>query len=441
LGQAAQVWSPCIPPDRTEKHAGSPLALPIWPRSSSICLVARFCPDAACGKKYPDNIAFCGECGKITIQEQPPDDIDPRLGQRLGSYLVVARIADGAMGRVYEGRHHETKARVAIKVLHAEVARDAVAVERFKREYETASEMKHPNVVKVIEFGATEDRSQFMTMEYLEGEELGNLLRRGGKVETPRLLRIVCQIALALDYAHSFGFIHRDLKPDNIFLCRGEGGETVRILDFGSVKLQMDTGPKLTAFGTTLGSPYYMSPEQAMGKQDVDQRTDVFALAAITYEALTGKIAFEAINVAQILMKIINQNPTPPSQLAQLPGSVDDVIDKGLRKDKTKRYSDASSLAAGLCQAFGLSADAKHWAEASTSEIAAQLSSAQPPAAKAFGAQSEAPPPSRNAPQSLAPGGISVSSIPGMAANPSMKVGIAVAALAVVALVTVLLLR
>src|SRR5215510_11732684 len=165
--------------------------------------------------------------------------------------------------------------------------------------------MSHANIVKVIEFGATEDSSSFMTMEYLEGEELGQLLRRESKVETPRLLRIVCQIALALDYAHSFGFIHRDLKPDNIFLCRGEGGETVRILDFGSVKLQMDTGPKLTAFGTTLGSPYYMSPEQAMGKQDVDQRTDVFALAAITYEALTGKIAFEAINVAQILMKII----------------------------------------------------------------------------------------------------------------------------------------
>ena len=103
----------------------------------------------------------------------------------------------------------------------------------------------------------------------------------------------MCQAALAIDHAHSFGFIHRDLKPDNIFLCKGEGGDNVRVLDFGSVKLQMETGPKLTAFGTTLGSPYYMSPEQAMGKQDVDQRTDVFALSAILYEALTGKIAFE----------------------------------------------------------------------------------------------------------------------------------------------------
>jgi serine/threonine-protein kinase len=397
--------------------------------------VARLCPDAACGKKYPDNVAFCGECGKITIQEQARDDIDPRLGQRLGSYLVVARIADGAMGRVYEGRHHETKARVAIKILHAEVARDPVSVERFKREYETATEMNHPNIVKVIEFGATQDGMSFMTMEYLEGEELGHLLRREGKVETARLMRVAAQIALGLDYAHSFGFIHRDLKPDNIFLCKGAAGDTVRILDFGSVKLQMETGPKLTAFGTTLGSPYYMSPEQAMGKQDVDQRTDVFALAAILYESVTGKIAFEAGNVAQILMKIINQNPTPASQLVPgLPPAVDDVIDKGLRKDKTKRYGDASSLATAFGHAYGLSGEAKGWAEVEVSQLSAQLTSSRPPPAKAFGAVSQRP--SAGAPPSGR-----VSTIPGLSSNGSMKVGIAVAAVAVVALITVLLLR
>ncbi len=336
---------------------------------------------------------FCGECGKITIQEQSPEDFDARLGERLGDYLVVARVADGAMGRVYEGRHHDTKARVAVKVLHPDVARDAVAVERFKREYQTASEMNHANIVKVIEFGTTPDGLNYLTMEYLEGEELGHLLRRDGKLETPRLIRAMCQAALAIDHAHSFGFIHRDLKPDNIFLCKGEGGDDVRVLDFGSVKLQMETGPKLTAFGTTLGSPYYMSPEQAMGKQDVDQRTDVFALTAILYEALTGKIAFEAINVAQILIKIINQSPTPVSQLKPgLPPRIDDVIDKGLRKDKTKRYPDAASMAKDLCEAYGLAGDVERWAKADVSEIAQALESAQPPAAKAFGAVSDPPP-------------------------------------------------
>ena len=277
--------------------------------------MARICPKATCGKSYPDDVSFCGECGSITIQQQLDAERDPRLGQRLGDYLVVARIADGAMGRVYEGRHHATRERVAIKVLHPEVAQDAVSVERFKREYETARDLSHPNVVKVIDFGATPDGLSFMTMEFLEGEELGQLLRRGAVLEPARIVRIFCQLALGLDHAHSYGVIHRDLKPDNIYLCRSTEGDVVRILDFGSVKLQVETGPKLTAFGTTLGSPYYMSPEQAMGKQDVDQRTDVFAAAAILYECLTSKIAFDATNVAQILMKIINQTPAPASQL------------------------------------------------------------------------------------------------------------------------------
>jgi len=289
-------------------------------------------------------------------------------------------------------------------------------------------------------------------MEYLEGEELGHVLRRDGRVEISRLVRVGSQIALGLEYAHSFGFIHRDLKPDNIFLCKGEQGETVRILDFGSVKLQMDTGPKLTAFGTTLGSPYYMSPEQAMGKQDVDQRTDVFALAAILYECLTGKIAFEALNVAQILIKIINGNPVPPSQRGEnIPSGVDDVIDKGLRKDKTKRYPDATSLAGAFCAAYGLDADPKKWGDTPTADIAAALGTAQPPAARAFGVVSDPPPAmspvgspaAASAARLSSAGSITdrFSQVPGMGTNQTVKLGIAVAAVAVLALVTALLMR
>jgi serine/threonine-protein kinase len=418
--------------------------------------VARICPDPSCGRKHPDSVAFCGECGRITIQEQAPDDVDPRLGQRLGDYLVVARVADGAMGRVYEARHHQTRERVAIKVLHRDVARDPVAAERFKREYETANEMSHPNVVKVIHFGTTEDGLGFMTMEYLEGEELGHVLRRDGEIAKERLIRFVCQAALGLDYAHSFGFIHRDLKPDNIFLCRGEKGDEVRILDFGSVKLQMATGPKLTAFGTTLGSPFYMSPEQAMGKQDVDQRTDVFALAAIVYESVTGKIAFEAGNVAQILMKIINQEPVPPSQLVMgLPPRIDDVVEKGLRKDKNRRYASASDLAKAVCEAFGLTNEIEKWANAAEAEVVAAVGGAVPPAAKAFGALSE-PPPKAAAAAPVVP---VLAPKPAVAATPveraersseaaplpvknnSMLIGLAVGALLLVSLVLVLLMR
>jgi serine/threonine protein kinase len=403
--------------------------------------VARTCPNPACGKRYPDEAAFCGECGSITIQEQKPGDHDPRLGERLGDYQVVARVADGAMGRVYEGRHTTSRERVAIKVLHADVARDPVSVERFKREFESARDLAHPYVVKVIEFGATTDGSSFMTMEFLEGEELGNVLRRGQPLEPARILRVFSQLALGLDHAHSFGVIHRDLKPDNIFLCRSAAGDIVKLLDFGSVKLQMDTGPKLTAFGTTLGSPFYMSPEQAMGKQDVDQRTDVFALAAILYECQTAKVAFDAPNVAQILMRIINQAPTPPSQqLPGLPPRLDDVIDKGLRKDKNRRYPSASALVMGLCDAYGVAPDLARWAESDAATLGEALAGAAPPAANAF-AESLRPAP--HGPGGAGPGPSTShdSSYRPPARSPGVMIGVAVGALAVVAAVAALLLR
>jgi serine/threonine-protein kinase len=338
------------------------------------------------------------------------------------------------MGRVYEGRHHATRTRVAVKVLHPEVARDAVAVERFKREHEAARDMDHPNIVKVIDFGVTGDGLNYLTMEFLEGEELGHLLRRGNPLEPARVVRIIAQLGLALDYAHSFGFIHRDLKPDNVFLCRSDAGDVVRVLDFGSVKLQIDTGPKLTAFGTTLGSPYYMSPEQAMGRQDVDQRTDVFALGAILYECLTGKVAFEGANVAQILMKIISGQPIPASQQRSgLPPSIDDLIDHALHKDKTKRIPTGVALANELCVAYGLEPDVARWAATSERELAEALAHAQPPPARAFGAQpSQVPQPSSSFP--------AASRAPAKAST-GLVIGVTVGALAVVTLLTVLLLR
>lgn len=376
--------------------------------------MSRRCPQ--CGTEYPDEVAFCGNDGTITIQVPGAGDPpDARLGARYGDYVVVARVADGAMGRVYEGRHAQSKQRVAIKVLHDDVAKDRVAVERFKREYETARELDSPYVVRMIDFGETPEiaggpgRSWFLTMEYLQGRELGTLLRASGAMPIARALRVLCQVALGLEDAHSFGVIHRDLKPDNLFLCDGEGGDEVRILDFGSVKLQMETGPKLTAFGTTLGSPYYMSPEQAMGKQDVDQRTDVFALAAILYEMLSGKIAFDGQAVAQILMKIVNEMPIPLStQKSGLPASMDDVIEKALAKDKKGRHGGTVDLASAALAAFGLPvqpgrAGVEQWARTPVAQIEQALAGAQPPAPRPFGAPDVAAAPSAHAQAAHAP--------------------------------------
>jgi serine/threonine protein kinase len=370
--------------------------------------VSRRCPQ--CGTEYPDTISFCGNDGVINIQVPPAGQIaDARLGAHYGEYVVVAHVADGAMGRVYEGRHAQTRKRVAIKVLHADVAKDKVAVERFKREFETAQGIDSPYVVRVIDFGETPDASFFLTMEYLEGLELGTLLRSEGAQPMARTLRILSQLALGLEDAHSFGVIHRDLKPDNVFLVTSPEGDQVRILDFGSVKLQMETGPKLTAFGTTLGSPYYMSPEQAMGKSDVDNRTDGFALAAILYEMLTGTIAFDGKAVAEILMKIVNQMPPPLSQVKPgLPATLDDVIEKGVAKNKVNRYPSTTALAAAALSAVGLAtppdrAAVEAWGKKPVAEIEAALATAKPPVAAAFGAAPSGQAPMGQAPMGQAP--------------------------------------
>ncbi len=325
---------------------------------------------------------------------------DPRIGKSIEGYVIQRVVADGAMGRVYEATHPDSQERVAIKVLHDEVAKDEVAVERFSREFETAQELDHPNVVHVQDYGATDDGSWYMVMEYLEGEELGEVIRRDGALPLERVVRIVSQAARALDHAHSFGVVHRDLKPDNIFLCATDEGDLVRLLDFGSVKLQVETGPKLTAFGTTLGSPYYMSPEQAMGKQDVDHRTDVFALTAILFEMLTGKIAFEAGNVAQILMKIVSEaRPSPSTFNGSVPPALDDVVEKGLRKEKERRYENASAMARALCAGLGLGETAEEWGNRSPDLIRTALQNATPAEPRPFGVPSQAPPGERATPK------------------------------------------
>ncbi len=339
--------------------------------------MSRRCPQ--CGASYPDDAFFCGADGTLTLEVLPEGEEDARIGSKLGDYVIVARVADGAMGRVYEARHPESRQRVAIKVLHDEVATDRVAVERFKREFETAAMFEHPYIVEVLDFGETGDGSWFMTMEFLEGEELGERLRRVGRLSAAEIARIACQLGLAMDHAHGFGVIHRDLKPDNVFLARSEAGDVVKVLDFGSVKLQVETGPKLTAFGTTLGSPYYMSPEQAMGKLDVDPRTDVFAMAAILYEAASGQVPFPGDNVAEILVKIVNADPPPPSEVGSpLPAAFDEVILQALAKDKTRRPETTVALAEQLLRAFGLQGEVADWAERPTAEIEAALKEAKP---------------------------------------------------------------
>lgn len=367
------------------------------------------CP--TCFRLYPVDAGFCAQDGTaLQPHEQVPCQSDPKdqlLGtQVLGRYEIRRIVADGGMGRVYEARDTELDKRVAIKVLHPEVARDQVALERFKREYEISKDLPHDHIVEVIDFQQTHPDSggqYVMVMEFLDGEELRALLKRDPRVSPAKMTRILSHVAIGLDEAHRRQFVHRDLKPDNLFLCDSEAGPIVKLLDFGSVRINKNRQmSKLTSLGTTIGSPFYMSPEQAQGKEDLDHRADVFALAAIAYESLTGQVPFSGGNGPAILLAILTKNPPPISTRAQnLPPALDDVIDDALAKNPETRTATVGTFADAFGRALGLDGDHHAWANMSVGELESKIAPPQgvadPFAADPFAS------PKQPAPQFVAP--------------------------------------
>jgi serine/threonine-protein kinase len=339
------------------------------------------CP--TCFRIFPDDAAFCPSDGVhllpyAEVPAQPAGD-DRFLGTTItGRYEVRRIVADGGMGRVYEARDAQLDRRVALKVLHPDVARDAIAVERFKREADISRELPHDHIVDVYDFQSFGPGLYLMVMEYLEGEELRTLLKRETTVSPARLLRIVSQVARGLEEAHQRQIVHRDLKPDNIFLCGGHDGDSVKILDFGSVRLNKDRAKsKLTSLGTTIGSPFYMSPEQAQGSEDLDQRADVFALGAIVYECLAGTVPFSGANGPAILLAILTKNPPPITTRAkaefQLPPALDDVIDDALAKRPETRTPSVGAFADAMGKAFGLQGNHVDWLRMSNAALEAAI--------------------------------------------------------------------
>ncbi len=369
------------------------------------------CPK--CQRLIPsDTGSFCPADGTrlVPLAEAPPpsDPADPILGHTItGRYEVRRIVADGGMGRVYEARMIPEERRVAVKILHADVAEDEVNIERFRREASTSGSLAHPHVVEVIDFRsvaslpARRGTVWFLAMEYLDGEELRGVLQRDQTVPLARVVRIVSQLALALDSAHARGFVHRDIKPDNVFLVRSPDGDVVKLLDFGSVKFTkgQDRGNKLTVMGTTIGSPFYMSPEQAQGSADLDHRADVWAVGVIVYECLTGKVPFRAANGPQILFRIVSDAPAPPSFANEAcPPQLDNFIHTALQKKPADRFQSAGALADALGHTFGLVGDHHTWAQTPESALAEALHaaaapSAAPPPAEAAPLPGSAPPP------------------------------------------------
>ena len=346
------------------------------------------CP--ACKRVYPDDAGFCPADGTalITASMVPvaPSD-DPRIGAKLcGRYEVRRVVADGGMGRVYEGIDKQTNTRIAIKVLHDDVARDEVAVERFKREYELSKSLPHDYIVDVHDFQRDPTLDvQLLVMEFLDGEELRVVLKREKTIPPERIVRMLSQVAIGLDEAHAKNFVHRDLKPDNLFLCGTREGDNVKILDFGSVKDKNKDAKKLTVLGTTIGSPFYMAPEQAQGLDTLDARADVFALAAITYECMVGTVPFEGNNGPSILLAIMTKDPDPPSDKVRraggkypVPPTMDPVMEEALAKIPNIRTRTVGALADAVGRAYGLEGDHRVWARTPQQDLQRQLAMSLP---------------------------------------------------------------
>jgi serine/threonine-protein kinase len=254
------------------------------------------CP--ACHTPNVDGARFCAKCGALMPAAAEPE-VDPLIGTVIGGrFRIVAILGEGGMGRVYtaEQQMGTSVRKAAVKTLLAQYAKDPQVVARFMRECGVVSELEHPNTIKVYDFGQTVDGDLYIAMELLGGASLEKALESGA-LAPERVDKILSQVCGSLQEAHDKGIVHRDLKPANIYLSKRAGEDDyVKVLDFGIAKRDEKTSKheaKLTAQGTVLGTPPYMSPEQFRG-QELDARSDIYSLGVMSYEMLTGRLPFDA---------------------------------------------------------------------------------------------------------------------------------------------------
>jgi eukaryotic-like serine/threonine-protein kinase len=276
---------------------------------------------------------------------------DLALGTVLdGIYRIDRLLGQGGMGSVYQATQTRLDKRVAIKVMSRDLTGNPEALLRFRREAQVTSQLGHPNIVHVFDFGTTPEDAPFIAMELLEGEDLETRLQRVRRLHPVAVAGIVKQVASALAATHARGIVHRDLKPANIFLLRLEGSaDFVKVVDFGVSKVRSVSG-RLTRPTALMGSPQFMSPEQAAGQVDaIDHRTDQWALACIAFEALTGRAPFVGDDVNALLYQVTHNAPASLTALApELPGQLEAVLTRALAKAPAHRYENIGTFAAAF---------------------------------------------------------------------------------------------
>ena len=310
---------------------------------------------SSCGREFQEQTTFCPFDGK-KLDAPEPEDVDKFLGAVLdGKYCVESKIGQGGMGNVYKAKHVHMDTMVAVKILHPHLVSDQTTVERFRREARAAITVNHPNAIHVMDFGVTGDKTVYLIMEFLEGISLRKLLEMERCLTPEKALNIMKQVCAAVDAAHSKGVIHRDLKPDNIVIVGHDTpSELIKVLDFSIAKLKAASeGPvNLTQQGMVVGTPQYMSPEQAEG-QELDTRSDLYSLGVITYEMLTGDLPFKATTPMALILKHIHALPRPLRELKEnISPALEAVVLRTLAKKREDRPQSATILAEQLEEAM-----------------------------------------------------------------------------------------
>jgi Protein kinase domain/zinc-ribbon domain len=287
----------------------------------------------------------------------PAQPLENLIGRTLNHrYIVEDKIGEGGFGAVFRGKQIATGREVALKILHPHNVHDETIVARFRREAEACSKLRDPHTVTTYDFDETPDGILYLAMELLRGRALHHLQKADGPLGATRVLRILDQVAASLTEAHANGIVHRDMKPENVFIESRGGEDHVKVLDFGIAKVMSDDRqvPALTAVGQTLGTLEFMSPEQLRG-QKLDGRSDIYALGMMAYEMLTGKLPFQSAKTPIDIINFHMKTEAPlPSKLADhiaIPAAVDAIIVKMVQKDRENRFADATALRVEIARA------------------------------------------------------------------------------------------
>jgi serine/threonine protein kinase len=268
-------------------------------------------------------------------------------------YYLESKLGVGGMGTVYRAGRLLIGDRVAVKVLHPDQMSDPQAVERFRREAQTAARLKHPNVVTVYDFGVSREGLNYQVMELAEGESLRSLVERHGRLAETAAAEIIRQVCAALDETHRQGIVHRDIKPENILVQTIPEGLQVKVLDFGSAASLDVSAGRLTRTGAIIGTPHYMSPEHCLG-EELDGRSDIYSLGIVLFEMLTGVVPFDSPTPTAIVIKHVNDPPPLPRILnPKISRAVESVVLRALEKRRGARPQTAGEMARELIAAAG----------------------------------------------------------------------------------------